>query len=75
MEYWKVKNIYDLAGNCFEWTNDMENDEHLIYGGCFGGYGGGDISFYYNSITSSPYSEPIDATTDYNSFRVQLYVK
>ena len=24
-EYWKANNIYDLAGNCYEWTQDANN--------------------------------------------------
>ncbi len=26
-ESWKANNIYDLAGNCFEWTQDAYNDD------------------------------------------------
>ena len=24
-EYWKANNIYDLAGNCYEWTQEAHN--------------------------------------------------
>ena len=35
-EYWKAKNIYDLAGNCFEWTQEVYGgNNHCIRGGCY----------------------------------------
>ena len=35
-EYWKANNIYDLAGNCFEWTQEACNTYGRAYRG--GGY-------------------------------------
>ena len=50
-EYWKANNIYDLAGNCLEWTQEAENNYCRAYRGGF--YNG------YNNLQSSAliYSE------------------
>ena len=42
-EYWKANNIYDLAGNCWEWTQEAFNTNGRVY--CGGSYGN-DGSFY-----------------------------
>ena len=34
-ENWKTKNIYDLAGNVWEWTNDTNNSVSIRRGGCY----------------------------------------
>ena len=39
-EYWKANNIYDLAGNCFEWTQEANLDGgRACRGGHFDDYG------------------------------------
>ena len=39
-EYWKAKNIYDLAGNIFEMTNEVYSKFYIMRGGqCFMGFG------------------------------------
>ena len=39
-EYWKANNIYDLAGNCFEWTQEANNTVgRADRGGSCGGNG------------------------------------
>lgn len=40
-EYWKANNIYDIAGNCWEWT--QESNQYRIYRG---GACNGDGSYY-----------------------------
>ena len=36
-EYWKANNIYDLAGNCWEWTQEANNTVSRAFrGGCSG---------------------------------------
>jgi len=32
-EYWKANNIYDLAGNCFEWTQEVYSTVSRAYRG------------------------------------------
>ena len=51
-EYWKANNIYDLAGNCREWTQEVSGDDVRADrgGNCFSGGSGGPAS----SRNSSP---------------------
>ncbi len=59
------KNIYDLAGNCFEWTMEAgTTDGRVRRGGCY----------YANPVSNRYYSNP---TFDYDndSFRPTLYIK
>ena len=51
-EYWKANNIYDLAGNCEEWTQEASGDDVRADrgGNCFRGGSGGPAS----SRNSSP---------------------
>ena len=42
-EYWKANNIYDLAGNCSEWTQEASYTSSRANRG--GGYGGNGSSF------------------------------
>ena len=67
-ENWKVKNIYDLAGNVWEWVSEISSTYFI---GCGGGY-------YDNG------SDDLLAGRGYNSayvsdddigFRVRLYIK
>ena len=32
-EYWKANNIYDIAGNCYEWTQEAINANYRAYRG------------------------------------------
>ena len=44
-EYWKANNIYDLAGNCLEWTQEAEKDYCRAYrGGFYAGYNNSESS-------------------------------
>jgi type II secretory pathway pseudopilin PulG len=45
-ENWKINNIYDLAGNCWEWTQEACSTDARIYRG--GGY---EDNFYNKSIS------------------------
>ena len=37
-EYWKANNIYDLAGNCYEWTQEgISTNARGFRGGCYDG--------------------------------------
>ena len=54
-EYWKANNIYDLAGNCWEWTQEAYNTYgHTIRGGTYGISGSTNPAYYryYYSIYS-----------------------
>ena len=67
-EYWKANNIYDLAGNCWEWTQEANSTNNRIgRGGVYNNSG----SKYPASdrISNSPYS----SYTSYSS-RATLYM-
>ncbi len=67
-ENWKVKNIYDLAGNTWEWTNEIYSSNRVYRGG---GYNRNGIVYTVCYRGSDGVSR---AGTDL-SFRVQLYIK
>ena len=52
-EYWKANNIYDLAGNCSEWTQEASDTY------CRAGRGG-----YYNGGSSFPASDRFGSDPD-----------
>ena len=61
------KNIYDVAGNCDEWTTEASyTNLRVIRGGCYGSGSGGPAS-YRSGIS------PTDSVS-YDSFRPLLYV-
>ena len=69
-EYWKAKNIYDLAGNTWEWTTEVysnEGDPCVRRDGC-----------YRNNGFLNPSSNRAFRSTSVNSnegsFRVALYL-
>ena len=66
---WMVKNIYDLAGNVWEWNSEVFAPDFILRGGCC--YGGG------SGIPVS--SRYCDGTYSYTSvsvgFRPRLYIK
>ena len=63
-EAWKTNNIYDLAGNCYEWTQEANGTGSRAYrGGDCSDYGGNDPVTYrngtyptstYNGVSSRP---------------------
>ena len=69
-EYWKANNIYDLAGNAWDWTQEADNIDYRVFcGGCYV-YSGSYIPVSVHSTTSHP-SSAIRIT----SARPALYVK
>lgn len=61
------KNIYDLAGNCWEWTMEVYlRDERVLRGG---GY---DVAL---PVSNRGSNNPANSSLDYNSFRFTLYIK
>ena len=65
---WKVKNIYDLAGNVWEWTSEASSFSSIVRGG-----------FYNTDGSVSPVSYRIYSygsdTSDRIGFRPRLYIK
>ena len=60
------KNIYDLAGNCTEWTMEAYNTSYRVYCGGFYNYAGPVSDRFYN-YPANHYG--------YYSFRPTLYIK
>ena len=56
-EYWKANNIYDIAGNCWEWTQEALNTSNRAYRGGYYNYDGSgspaSIRYYDNADWSS----------------------
>ncbi len=66
--YWKAKNIYDLAGNAWEWANEKYSSYYILRGGN-----------YYDNGADYPasrrsYGNASD-TTNIRSFRVAIFIK
>ena len=68
-ENWKTKNIYDLAGNVWEWTYDASSSDRIDRGGSYNSKGGGNypVSYRFCNFPSDTY--------DNTGFRLRLYIK
>ncbi len=67
-EKWKVKNIYDLAGNVWEWTNEIWGSGRIYRGGSYSDRG--------NEVAvSCRNSNIVNGSFGSVGFRVRLYIK
>ena len=67
-ENWKVKNIYDLAGNVWEWTGETSSSYFIRRGGSYGNDGSDvPVSCRYKNYASD--------AVDWMGFRPRLYIK
>ena len=49
-EYWKANNIYDIVGNCWEWTQEaFDTSYRAVRGGCYSDSGSSCPASYRNS--------------------------
>ena len=67
-EYWKANNIYDIAGNCYEWTQEANGTSFRAYRGGTYGRSGSDYP-----VTGRSGSGP--TSNDGSSSRPTLYIK
>ena len=68
---YEVKNIYDMAGNVWEWTMESYGTNYKVYrGGCYNNDGNVIPITYRNNYESYP-----STSTDSLGFRVALYLK
>ena len=67
-EYWKVKNVYDLAGNVYEWINEVYLSYPIMRGG------NSENSGIVHSVSLRNY-EGFGGIYGSYGFRVQLYIK
>ena len=68
--YYAVKNIYDFAGNVWEWTMEANSTNGRVgRGGSYGNSGSGSPASYRNDIYYPSYA------FGYLGFRLALYVK
>ena len=69
-ENWKANNIYDLAGNCDEWTQEANSTNHRAYRG---GYYG--INGFYNPASRRGGNSPAYSGDSGVASRASLYIK
>ena len=67
-ENWKVKNIYDLAGNVYEWTSEADSSNFIYRGGRYS-LNGSDGPVSYRGSNYAYYAY------DSVGFRPRLYIK
>ena len=67
-ENWKIKNIYDLAGNVWECTYELNSSYCIGRGGSYYDYG------YGRPVSFRGYINTAD-TLDRIGFRIRLYIK
>jgi Tfp pilus assembly protein PilE len=68
-ENWKVKNIYDLAGNVCEWTSEACSSCFIFRGGSFG-HGGNTFPVSYRDYNNASNIAAVGL-----GFRPRLYIK
>jgi len=67
--YTKRNNIYDLAGNCYEWTTEAGSSDYVVYRG----------GYYHSEGFDDPAKNRLDGASatyslDNGSFRPTLYI-
>ena len=52
-EFWKANNIYDLAGNCYEWTQEASSSGSRSYRGGHYNYDGGNFPVSSRAVANA----------------------
>ena len=74
-DIWMVKNIYDVAGNVWEFTNTRYNTNNYVYkGGAFNNNGSERPVTYFGSWGGSDWWMQSNGNNNIG-FRVRLYIK
>ena len=68
-DYWKANNVYDLAGNCVEWTQEANSTGYRTRRG--GNYG---LSGLGSPASDSYHDNPSTSSFDGHSTRATLYI-
>ena len=69
-ENWKANNIYDLAGNCREWTQEANSTSYRAgRGGSYGDHGSSVPASHRSSYS------PVNSSSYYVASRASLYIK
>ena len=69
-EAWRANNIYDLAGNCYEWTQEAMSTHYRVgRGGCYTDSGS------TNTASARGYNIPIISDDIKITSRVSMYIK
>ena len=71
--YTKSNNIYDLSGNCYDWTQEAKNDDLRVLRG--GTYFLIYVPYNDNTYSASRGGSNPTNSNDYYSSRPQLYIK
>ena len=66
-EYWKANNIYDIAGNCWEWTQEADSVYSRVYRGGSYNSGMGGSDFPASSLSSSDPIRQLLSNTRFSS--------
>ena len=67
-EYWKANNIYDIAGNVWEWTQEKYTTYSVVRGGAIVNDGNYDSAYDYINVSLTKQNVNV-------AFRVQLYIQ
>ena len=69
-ENWKANNIYDLAGNCWEWTQEASSTKYRAYRGSYYNYDG-----YNFPVRTRSYDGSFLSDSKTLASRASLYIK